>query len=58
VTVAISMVTQPKPESELNGLVYGCTELPDQGALPLVQRPVFWGTAVIILLVLLQWWFW
>jgi len=58
VTVAISMVTQPKPESELAGLVYGCTELPDTGDLPLMQRPIFWGSVVIVVLVLLQWWFW
>src|SRR5215471_12056980 len=28
VTVIVSMITRPKPESELVGLVYGCTEIP------------------------------
>ena len=32
VTVAVSLATAPKPEHELRGLVYGCTELPSEGA--------------------------
>ena len=35
VTVVVSLVTRPKPESELTGLVYGCTEIPSEGHLPL-----------------------
>ena len=31
VTVVVSLVTKPKPESELVGLVYGCTEIPSEG---------------------------
>ena len=26
VTVVVSLLTKPKPESELTGLVYGCTD--------------------------------
>ena len=58
VTLVVTAMTKPKPDSELTGLVYGCTELPSSGHLPLVQRPVFWGTAVLVVLVLLQWKFW
>ena len=45
-TVVVSLVTRPKPESELVGLVYGCTELPSEGHLPLYQRPIFWAGVI------------
>ena len=43
VTVVVSLLTKPKPESELTGLVYGCTDVPGEGHLPLYQRPAFWA---------------
>ena len=43
VTVVVSLLTKPKPESELTGLVYGCTDVPGEGHLPLYQRPIFWA---------------
>jgi SSS family solute:Na+ symporter len=53
VTIAVSLATKPKPEAELVGLVYGCTEIPSEGHLPFYQRPIFWagvvGAAFIIL---------
>lgn len=55
VTVAISWVSRARPESELRGLVYGCTKLPEQGAYPLVQRPIFWGAGAIFVFLWLQW---
>ncbi len=58
VTVAVSAVTKPKPVEQLTGLVYGCTELPSEGHLPLWQRPVFWGVLAIALFVILQIIFW
>jgi SSS family solute:Na+ symporter len=58
VTVAVSFVTKPKPESELTGLVYGCTELPDEGHLPLWKRPIFWAAVSAALFLILQWIFW
>ena len=36
-------MTKPKPESELAGLVYGCTEIPSEGHVPVWQRPIFWA---------------
>jgi SSS family solute:Na+ symporter len=39
VTAAISMVTQPKPESELVGLVYSLTPRPVEADLPWYSRP-------------------
>ena len=46
VTVAVSAFTKPKPVEELTGLVYGCTELPSEGHLPLWKRPIFWASGL------------
>jgi SSS family solute:Na+ symporter len=58
VTVVVSMVTQPKPESELVGLVYGATEIPSEDDVPLVQRPIFWAGIVAVVFVVLNIIFW
>jgi len=58
VTVAVSLVTKPKPVSELEGLVYGATKLPKEGDLPLIQKPIFWAGVALAALLLLQWIFW
>jgi SSS family solute:Na+ symporter len=34
VTVVVSMMTEPKSEKELAGLVYGCTEIPSEDQVP------------------------
>ncbi len=46
VTVAVSLVTVPKPESELEGLVYGCTVVPSEQHVELWKRPIFWACIV------------
>ena len=58
VTVVVSYVTRPKPEAELVGLVYGCTNLPSEGHLPLYQRPIFWAGVVAAAFLALQVIFW
>jgi SSS family solute:Na+ symporter len=58
VTVAVSLATEPKPFSELKGLVYGATPIPSEGDLPLLQKPLFWGIAALVVLVTLQIVFW
>jgi SSS family solute:Na+ symporter len=58
VTVAVSMMTTPKPESELTGLVYGCTEVPSDRDLPLLKRPAFWAIVVGSIFVVLNIIFW
>jgi SSS family solute:Na+ symporter len=47
VTVVVSLLTRPKPESELVGLVYGCTAIPSERHLALWRRPIFWAAVVI-----------
>jgi solute:Na+ symporter, SSS family len=46
VTVIVSYLTTPKSDAELKGLVYGVTEIPSEGQLSLIQRPLFWGVVV------------
>jgi SSS family solute:Na+ symporter len=58
VTVAVSLVTKPKPESELAGLVYGATEIPSEAQVPLYERPAFWAVVVAIVFVVLNIIFW
>ena len=52
VTVAVSYMTKPKPEKELVGLVYGCTQLPSEGHLAFYQRPAFWAAVVGVVFVI------
>jgi SSS family solute:Na+ symporter len=58
VTVIVSYMTQPKPVSELAGLVYGATELPSEGHLPLYKRPITWACIVIVIFFVLNIVFW
>jgi SSS family solute:Na+ symporter len=58
VTVAVSLVTKPKPYSELKGLVYGETDIPSSSGLPLMQRPLFWVCVVGVVFFVLNIIFW
>jgi solute:Na+ symporter, SSS family len=58
VTVAISLVTKPKPDAELKGLVYGVTEIPSEGYVSTLQRPWFWAAVVGVIFVALNIIFW
>ena len=44
VTVMVSLLTKPKPEAELKGLVYGATDIPSEGYVTVFHRPWFWAT--------------
>ncbi len=58
VTVIVSLLTKPKPESELVGLVYGATEVPAERAVVFYQRPLFWAAVVSVGFVVLNVYFW
>lgn len=58
VTVVVSLLTKPKTDAQLVGLVYGATELPSEGHLPLVKRPIFWAGVSLAIFLVLQWIFW
>jgi SSS family solute:Na+ symporter len=57
VTVGVSLCTRPAPVESLNGLVYGCTAIPEQKKYPLVQQPAFWAAAAALVFLWLQWLF-
>ena len=54
VTVLVTLVTKPKPDAELVGLVYGVTEIPSEEDVVLYKRPIFWAAAVAVVLVILN----
>jgi solute:Na+ symporter, SSS family len=58
VTVTVSYMTAPLPEKQLEGLVYGCTAIPSEGSVPLLQRPIFWAGVVFVVFVALNIIFW
>jgi SSS family solute:Na+ symporter len=58
VTVVVSLVTKPKPDAELTGLVYGLTAIPQEERVSLLHRPVFWAVIVAIVFVILNIIFW
>jgi solute:Na+ symporter, SSS family len=58
VTVVVSLLTKPKPDSELVGLVYGVTPIPHEGDIPLWERPIFWGAVVFVVFVAFNIWVW
>ena len=58
VTVAVSLATTPKPDSELTGVVYGVTPIPKEENVPLLQKPIFWAGVALALFLVLQWIFW
>lgn len=54
VTIIVSMVTVPRPESELVGLVYSMTPKPVESHLTWYQRPASLAVAVLLILVALN----
>jgi SSS family solute:Na+ symporter len=58
VTIVVSYMSKPRPDSELNGLVYGATAIPHEAEVPLYQRPIFWAAVVASIFVILNIIFW
>ena len=58
VTVSVSLLTKPKPDSELVGLVYGATSIPAETRVSIWHEPWFWATVVAAVLVVLNIIFW
>jgi SSS family solute:Na+ symporter len=54
-TIVISLVTRPRPESELHGLVYTLTDKPSYGHLALLRRPATLAVIVGIITLALNW---
>src|SRR5207245_707199 len=49
VTIIVSLVTRPRPDAELVGLVYALTDKPQEGHLTWYQRPVALGLIVLLM---------
>jgi len=58
VTVMVSYLTKPKSDAELADLVYGLTPIPKDEHVSVLHSPLFWGTVVAIVFVILQIVFW
>jgi SSS family solute:Na+ symporter len=58
VTVAVSMVTRPRPVGELKGLVWGATERPPREDVPWYRRPALLAVIVLLVCVVLNIIFW
>jgi SSS family solute:Na+ symporter len=56
-TILVSLVTPKRKESELTGLVYGLTELPQDEGVSWYRRPFVLAAIVAVVLVVLNVWF-
>lgn len=54
VTILISLVTRPRPDEELKGLVYSLTEKPHEHHLAWYQRPQVMAVVVLICVIILN----
>jgi SSS family solute:Na+ symporter len=57
ITILVSLVTAPRPEKELHGLVYGLTELKHDEGVSWYLRPVPLAIAIGCLALVLNFWF-
>jgi SSS family solute:Na+ symporter len=57
-TIAVSLVTRPRPGQELVGLVYSLTPRPEEGVRAWYRRPEALGVAVLVLTAVLNVIFW
>ncbi len=58
VTIAVSLVTRPKPAAELGNLVYGLAKLPQDEGVVWYKRPVVIAVAAGVMCLLLNFMFW
>ncbi len=58
VTVLVTLVTKPRPDEELRGLVYSLTDVPKEEQASWLRRPALWGMVALAIFVVLQIIFW
>jgi SSS family solute:Na+ symporter len=58
VTVIVSYATTPRPEAELQGLVYGASPLPEEHDDHWYQKPIVWAGLIAAVFVALNLIFW
>jgi SSS family solute:Na+ symporter len=57
-TILVSLVTRPKPESELHNLVYGVTDIPTEVDRSWYERPGVLAIIVAMVLIVVNIIFW
>lgn len=58
IIVVVSLFTKPKPVEELDGLVYGATQLPKDEPVPFYKNEWVWAVVVVVLFAGLNILFW
>ncbi|MBT9332748.1 sodium:solute symporter family protein [Acidipila sp. 4G-K13] len=58
VTVVVSLMTKPRPEAELEGLVYGATKIPEERDDHWYQKPIVWAALIAVVFIALNIIFW
>jgi len=58
VTVLVTLVTKPRRDEELVGLVYSLTPIEHEERTSIFHKPLFWGVVAMVLFVILQIIFW
>jgi solute:Na+ symporter, SSS family len=58
VTALVTLLTKPRPDEELRGLVYSLTEKAHEEYVSWIHRPLVWGLIALLVLVSLQIIFW
>jgi solute:Na+ symporter, SSS family len=58
VTIVVSLMTRPRPEAELAGLVYGATRIPEEHDDHWYQKPIVWAGVIAVLFVVVNVIFW
>jgi SSS family solute:Na+ symporter len=58
ITVLVTLVTKPRPDEELRGLVYSLTDVAHEEHTSWLHRPVVWGAVALALFIVLQIIFW
>ncbi len=58
VTIIVSYMTKPKPVAELEGLVYGVSQIPEEHDEHWYQKPIVWAGAVTVVFIILNVIFW
>jgi solute:Na+ symporter, SSS family len=58
VVYVVSIFGTPRPEAELDGLVYGATKLPEEEPVPFYKNEWFWTVLAIVAFLALNIYFW
>lgn len=58
ITVIVSLVTKPKSDEELKGVVYGLSKLPSYKGFPWYKRPGYLAAIAFVILVGFNVWLW